>query len=173
MGYDYQRAMSTSTASDITSNTNGAITMADWEYVLSDMDRGYSNIFTGIYGGRECGEDPGPFASITAEYAQKQNDGTLSVPQPVTDMHDLSPKAWSSSSGDFAPCQDHVAQSVLSYSGESIGSAEDANPPHFGDVPAHPDDLGLIDPFQAISMPVEGELDEFSLINGWDRRLAV
>ncbi|KAJ5975673.1 hypothetical protein N7481_009380 [Penicillium waksmanii] len=173
LGYDYQRAMSTSTASDVTSGTNGAITMADWEYVLSDMDRGYSNIFTGIYGGRECGEDPGPFASITAEYAQKQNDSTLSIPQPVTDVHDLSPKAWSSSSGDFAPCQDHVAQSVLSYSGESMGSAEDANLHHFGDAPAHPDDLGLIDPFQAIAMPVEGELDEFSLVNGWDRRLAV
>lgn len=173
LGYDYQRAMSTSTASDVTSGTNGAITMADWEYVLSDMDRGYSNIFTGIYGGRECGEDPGPFASITAEYAQKQNDGTLSIPQTVTDVHDLSPKAWSSSSGDFAPCQDHVAQSVLSYSGESMGSAEDANLHHFGDAPAHPDDLGLIDPFQAIAMPVEGELDEFSLVNGWDRRLAV
>lgn len=174
LGYDYQRAMSGSSSSDVTSgtNTNGAITMADWEYVLSDMDRGYSNIFTGIYGGRECGEDPGPFASITAEYAQKQNDGTL-IPPPATDLPDLSPKAWSSSSGDFAPCQDHVAQSVLSYSGESMGSAEDANLHPFGDAPAHPDEMGLIDPFQAITMPAEGDLDEFSLVNGWDRRLAV
>lgn len=169
MGYDYPPEMSKSTPSDTTS---GAITMADWEYVLSDMDRGYSNIFTGIYGGKECGEDSGPFASITAEYAQKQNDANLSIPPPATDMHDLSPKAWSSSSGDFAPFQEHAAQSVLSYSGESMGSAEDANLHSFADASAHPDDLGLIDPFQTI-MPVKGELDEYALVNGWDRRLAV
>lgn len=169
LGYDYPPEMSKSTPSDTTS---GAITMADWEYVLSDMDRGYSNIFTGIYGGKECGEDSGPFASITAEYAQKQNDANLSIPPPTTDMQDLSPKAWSSSSGDFAPFQEHAAQSVLSYSGESMGSAEDANLHSFADASAHPDDLGLIDPFQTI-MPVKGEIDEYALVNGWDRRLAV
>lgn len=172
LGYDYQRTMSASTPSDAT-NGNGAITMADWEYVLSDMDRGYSNIFTGIYGGKECGEDAGPFASITAEYAQKQNDGSLSIPPPTTELHDLSPQAWSASSGDFAQCQERAAQSVLSYSGESMGSSEDTNLHSFADASVHPDDIGLIDPFQAITMPAEGEMDEFALVNGWDRQLAV
>jgi hypothetical protein len=171
MGYDYPRAMSTSAPSD--ANT-GAITMADWEYVLSDMDRGYSNIFTGIYGGKECGEDPGPFASITAEYNRdhKQlNDDSLVAPPP-SDMHDLSPKAWSASSGELAPNQEPTTQSVLSYSGESMGSAEDHMHP-FTDLSVRPDDMNLIDPFHAITMPPDGDNDEFSLVNGWDRRLAV
>lgn len=165
MGYDLSRAMS----SDVNS---GAITMADWEYVLSDMDRGYSNIFTGIYGGKECGEDPGPFASITAEYSRKPDDGALAIPPATSDMQDLSPEAWSASSGELAPHQEPAAQSVLSYSGESIGSTED-NLPSFTDASVRPDDLSLIDPFHAMSMPPKEEMDEFALANGWDRRLAV
>ncbi|KAJ5204625.1 uncharacterized protein N7498_005504, partial [Penicillium cinerascens] len=169
MGYDYPRAMSTSTPSD--ANT-GAITMADWEYVLSDMDRGYSNIFTGIYGGKECGEDPGPFASITAEYNRdhKQLGDTSLVVPPPGDMHDLSPEAWSASSGEFAPKQEATTQSVLSYSGES--SVEDNVHP-FTDLSVRPDDMNFIDPFHAITMPPEEENGDFALANGWDRRLAV
>jgi len=146
--------------------------MADWEYVLSDMDRGYSNIFTGIYGGKECGEDPGPFASITAEYSRKPDDGALAIPQAPADLQDLSPEAWSASSGEIAPHQEPTAQSVLSYSGESIGSTED-NIHSFTDASVRPDDLSLIDPFHAMSMPPKEEMDEFALANGWDRRLAV
>ncbi|KAJ5091490.1 hypothetical protein NUU61_006360 [Penicillium alfredii] len=167
MGYDHPRAMSCSTPSDVTA---GAITMADWEYVLSDMDRGYSNIFTGIYGGKECGEDPGPFASITAEYNRKPTDGSLVIPPP-TDLHDLSPEAWSASSGDLAPNQEITTQSVLSYSGESLDSAEDNFAP-YADAHLRPDDMNLVDPFNNI-MPAEQEIDEFALVNGWDRRLAV
>lgn len=164
MGYDVPRAMSCSTPSDANA---GAITMADWEYVLSDMDRGYSNIFTGIYGGKECGEDPGPFASITAEYSRKPNDAPLTIPPT-----ELSPEAWSASSGEFAPNQEPTTQSVLSYSGESVGST-DENLHGFADGSVRPDDLNLIDPFQAISMPPKEEMDELALANGWDRRLAV
>ena len=168
IGYDYPRTMSTSATSDPAA---GAITMADWEYVLSDMDRGYSNIFTGIYGGKECGEDPGPFASITAEYSRKPNESTLPMP-PSSDLHDLSPESWSGSSGDLAPNQEPAAQSVLSYSGESLGSTEDSLPP-MADGSVHPDDMGFIDPFHAITLPPEEEIDEFALANGWNRRLAV
>lgn len=168
MGYDLPRAMSCSTPSDV--NT-GAITMADWEYVLSDMDRGYSNIFTGIYGGKECGEDPGPFASITAEYNRKPDAGALAIPPAPTDLHDLSPEAWSASSGELVPHQETTAQSVLSYSGESIGSTED-NLHSFTDASVRPDDLSLLDPFHAMPMPKE-EMDEYTLGSGWDRRLAV
>lgn len=166
VGYDYPRTMSSSTPSD---STGGAITMADWEYVLSDMDRGYSNIFTGIYGGKECGEDPGPFASLTAEYSRKPND-TLTMP-PSTDLHELSPEAWSASSSDLPLNREHTSQSVLSYSGESMGSAEDSFPP-LADASMRPEEMGFIDPFHAISLPPEEEIDEFALANGWDRRLA-
>lgn len=170
MGYDHPRAVSCSTPSDATA---GAITMADWEYVLSDMDRGYSNIFTGIYGGSECGEDPGPFASITAEYGRKSHDATLSIPAPLSnDLHDLSPEAWSASSGDYPLTNDHPTQSVPSYSGESMGSNEDTFT-SLTDASVRPDEMGLLDPFQGLAMPGKDEIDEFSLINGWDRRLAV
>ncbi|KAJ5753150.1 Transcription factor [Penicillium odoratum] len=163
-GYDYTRDMSTSTPSDA---TRGAITMADWEYVLSDMDRGYSNIFNGIYGGKECGEDPGPFASITAEYNRKANDG-LAMPSP-SDMVKLSPESWSASSGDYANQQDHVAQSVLSYSGESMSSEDNLL---LADVSGRAEDMGLYDSFHGLSMPPKEDIDELALVNGWDRRLA-
>ncbi|KAJ5728831.1 uncharacterized protein N7483_003339 [Penicillium malachiteum] len=167
MGYDDPRNLSSSTPSD---PAHGAITMADWEYVLSDMDRGFSNIFTGIYGGKECGEDHGPFASITAEYS-KANDGMLDIPPP-SDMHELSPESWSASSGDYARPQEHTAQSVLSYSGESMESPEE-NPQALVDVSLNPEDMGVFDPFQNYSMPVKEDMDEYALVQGWDRRLAV
>jgi hypothetical protein len=169
MGYEHQRSMSCSTPSD---PTTSAITMADWEYVLSDMDRGYSNIFTGIYGGKECGDDPGPFASITAEYNRKPDDAPLNIPQ--SEMHDLSPEAWSASSGDFAPAHEHTTQSVLSYSSESMGSTDDHLAP-YADVSGLPEDINTLDPFHTFGMPEDKveEFDEFSLVNGWDRRLAV
>ncbi|KAJ5901899.1 Transcription factor [Penicillium taxi] len=164
MPYEYPRVMSTSSDAH-----SGSITMADWEYVLSDMDRGYSNIFTGIYGGKECPEDPGPFATIAAECSRKQNDANLSP-------HDakLSPEAWSSSSGEFTQKQPHTAQSVLSYSGESMGSVEDSLHT-FADTSTslRPEDMNLLDTYNGIPMPVETDIDEFALANGWDRRLAV
>lgn len=169
LGYDYNGPVSRSPQSDAAS---GAITMADWEHVLSDMDSGYSNIFNGIYGGHECADDPGPFASLTAEH-QKSNDGTLSVP-PSAEYHDLSPEAWSSSSGDLSvPTHGHTAQSVMSYSGESISSADDNLHP-FGDATILPEDMGsILDPFQGLPISTEEGLDEYSLVNGWGRRLAV
>lgn len=167
VGYDYPRALSTSNPSDA---PGSAITMADWEYVLSDMDRGYSNIFTGIYGGKECGEDPGPFASITAEYSRKPNE-TLTMP-PSHDMHELSPEAWSASSGDLPSNPERTSQSALSYSGESMGSAEESFPP-LADASVQPEEMGFVDPFHAITLPQGEEIDEFTLVGGWDRRLAV
>jgi hypothetical protein len=146
--------------------------MADWEYVLSDMDRGYSNIFTGIYGGKECGDDPGPFASITAEYNQKPQDETLGIPPTMSATHDLSPEAWSASSGDIPPIQENATQSVLSYSGDSLGSTDDHRA-SFAEVQVHPDDMTLMDPFRGLAIPADEEIDEYSLANGWDRRLAV
>ncbi|KAJ5511779.1 hypothetical protein N7453_003882 [Penicillium expansum] len=141
------------------------------EYVLSDMDRGYSNIFTGIYGGKECGEDPGPFASIAAEYNRKSNDSSLAH-HPQSEMHGLSPEAWSASSGDFVHKQEHTARSVLSYSSESMGSTEESLAP-YADAKVFPEDINTIDPFHTFAMHGEDEVDEFSLVNGWDRRLAV
>lgn len=170
-GYDPGQVIASSAPAD---GTSGTMTMSDWEFVLSDMDRGYSNIFTGIYGGKECGEDSGPFASLTAEYGQKPDPRGVPLAAPQGDAQGLSPEAWSAtSSSDMPPNQDVVAQSVLSYSDESMGSAEEAIPYH--DMRLSPEEQAtLLDPFRGVMMPaVEDEVDDFGLVGGWDRRLAV
>ncbi|KAL2855868.1 fungal-specific transcription factor domain-containing protein [Aspergillus pseudoustus] len=168
MNYDNGQAISCSVPTD---PPTGSMSLADWEFVVSDMDQGYSNIFTGIYGGKECGEDPGPFASLTAEYMQKQDPeiGPLST---HSDFQGLSPEAWSAtSSSDLAVNQEFTARSV--YSDESLGSRDDG-------VPLMPFPLGeragsILDPLHGVVIPAgDDDLDEFGLMaNGWDRRLAV
>ncbi|THD00470.1 hypothetical protein EYZ11_000034 [Aspergillus tanneri] len=169
--YDPGQVIAGSATPDV---VTGAMTMSDWEYVLSDMDRGYSNIFTGIYGGKECGEDSGPFASITAEYGPKLDVRSVPLPGPHGEGQRLSPEAWSAtSSNDMPPSQDTVARSVLSYSDESMGSTDDGIPYH--DVRLSPEgQAALLDPFRGVMMPtVDDETDDFGLASGWDRRLAV
>ena len=147
--------------------------MADWEFVLSDMDRGYSNIFTGIYGGKECGEDTGPFASLTSEYGQKPGQPPVAMPAPQTDLQGLSPEAWSATSSDIPPHQELAAQSVLSYSEDSMaGGSDDGVAFQDLQMPAeeHPN---MVNPFGSIVMPTEEEMDNYGLASGWDRRLAV
>ncbi|PLB43484.1 acetate regulatory DNA binding protein facB [Aspergillus steynii IBT 23096] len=170
-GYDPSQVIASSAPAD---GTSGTMTMSDWEFVLSDMDRGYSNIFTGIYGGKECGEDSGPFASLTAEYGQKPDPRGVPLAAPQGEVQGLSPEAWSAtSSSDMPPNQDVVAQSVLSYSDESMGSAEEGIAYH--DMRLSPEEhASLLDPFRGVMMPaVEDEVDDFGLVGGWDRRLAV
>ncbi|KAJ9268749.1 transcriptional regulator family: Fungal Specific TF [Paecilomyces variotii] len=163
---DSHRAMS---SSDL---PKSALSMADWEFVVSDMAQGHSNIFTGIYGGKECGEDHGPFASLTAEF-QQQHPNSLSIQPHATEAHSLSPEAWSSSSGDLPHNQGATTQSVLSYSEESLGSAEEVSP--LNDMGLHhQDNVNLMDPFKGIIIPAaDDEIDDFGLVDGWDRRLAV
>lgn len=149
---------------------SGPLTTADWEYVVSDMDQGFSNIFTGIYGGKECGEDHGPFATIRAEYGQEPVDlplGLGSTSQP-SDLPELSPVAWSASSngGEIGgkTGTTSAAQSVLNFSEDSMANADDgAN----GGFP------GMLDPFQSIMMPPGGSVTGDFGTTGWDRRLAV
>ncbi|KAI3013190.1 transcriptional regulator family: Fungal Specific TF [Aspergillus niger] len=167
--YDSSHVLSSSAPSD---HPGGPITVSDWEVVLSDMDRGYSNIFTGIYGGRECGEDSGPFASLTAEFAHKGDPMVAPLSAPQAELQGLSPEAWSASSNSDVPAnQDLPAQSVLSYSDE--GSAEDGVP--YNDMRLSPEEqANFLGSFRNVMIPaVEDEVDEFGLINGWDRRLAV
>jgi hypothetical protein len=148
------------------------MTIADWEYILSDMERDYSNISTGTYGGKYCGGDPGPFALITAEHGPKPQEKTLGVPATIGAMHELSPETWSASSGDIPLNRENATQSVLSYSGESLGSTNDHRV-SLADFQVHPDDISLMDPFRGLAIPADEEMDEYSLVNGWNRRLAV
>lgn len=170
--YDsHSRAMSCSGPSDV---SNGAITVADWEFVLSDMDRGYSNIFTGIYGGKECGEDTGPFASITAEYGGQKPQTSMPMTAPQ-DMQGLSPEAWSATSSDIPLKQEMTSQSVLSYSEDSMAGGSDDGVA-FQDLHMSPEDhANMMDPFRGIVIPTEEEMGSYGLVDGtsWERRLAV
>ncbi|KAL4879374.1 fungal-specific transcription factor domain-containing protein [Aspergillus karnatakaensis] len=164
MGYDNQPL-----SCSVPTEPRGNMSLSDWEFVVSDMDQGYSNIFTGIYGGKECGEDHGPFASLTAEYMHKQNPAMVPLSAPNGDIQGLSPEAWSAtSSSDVAHPQELAARSV--YSDESHDSLSLSNLP-FG----LEDRTGsILDPLQGVMIPAgDDEFDEFKLMNGWDRRLAV
>jgi hypothetical protein len=168
-GLEYDQALASTMES-----VNGGITTADWEYVLSDMDQGYSNIFTGIYGGKECGEDHGPFASLTAEYNQKGEPTPIPVTGPQQDVPGLSPETWSTSSSDIAAQQENTNQSIFRHSEDSIGSAEDGAA--FYELPFRPEEQGggILDPFRGMMLPTEEDAlggGEFGI--GWDRRLAV
>ncbi|KKK13479.1 acetate regulatory DNA binding protein [Aspergillus rambellii] len=153
--------------------TSGAMSLTDWEFVVSDMDQGYSNIFTGIYGGKECGEDHGPFASLTTEHVQKQGQMIAPFAASQSDLQGLSPEAWSAtSSSDATHQQELTARSV--YSEESLGSTDDVVP--FPNMQPSPEERtsALLDPFRGVMIPTgDDEIDEFGLVNGWDRRLAV
>lgn len=176
--YDgHTRALSSSGPADVPA---GAITVADWEFVLSDMDRGYSNIFTGIYGGKECGEDTGPFASLTAEYDPKPTaaapvavPSTMPMSASQPDLQDLSPEAWSATSSSDIP----LKQEMLSYSEESLGGGSEDGAVAYQDLQMPPEEqaaASMMDPFRGIVIPTEEEMDNYNLVNGsWERRLAV
>ena len=153
------------------SDAGGNLTATDWELVLSDMDRGYSNIFTGIYGGKEVGEDHGPFASLTAEYSHKPDTMPMALPG-AHELQGLSPEEWSAtSSSDVGAHQ--APQSVLSFSDESLGSLDDGMP--FNDLHQSPEEhANMLDPsWNVLLPPTKDGADELGLANDWDRRLAV
>ncbi|KAL4940696.1 hypothetical protein BDV06DRAFT_196123 [Aspergillus oleicola] len=149
------------------------VSPSDWEFVVSDMDQGYSNIFTGIYGGKECGEDHGPFASLTAEYMHKQGQVMPPLSTSTGELQGLSPEAWSASSNsDITHPHELATRSV--YSDESLGSRDEGLPMPNMQFPLDDRAGGLLDPLQGVIMPAgDEETDEFGLANGCDRRLAV
>lgn len=169
LGYDTNPPMSCSVPTD---GPTGNMSMSDWEFVVSDMDQGFSNIFTGIYGGKECGEDPGPFASLTAEYMNKQGQAMPPLSTSSGELQGLSPEAWSATSSSDVPHQRELAtQSV--YSDESLGSRDDSLLPNLP-FALEERNGSILDPLQGVIIPTgDNEIDEFGLVNGWDRRLAV
>ena len=143
--------------------TAASLTTSDWEYVVTDMDRGFSNIFTGIYGGKECGDDTGPFAAIKAEYEMKRAEAPLPLPPQQPDLHGVPPETWSATSSELPVNHGPATQSVFSYSEESMASADDSGAPL----------TDVLDPYRGIIMPAtDDNLDNYGLNNGW-RRLAV
>ncbi|KAL5042517.1 hypothetical protein BDW71DRAFT_189833 [Aspergillus fruticulosus] len=173
LGYD-GNPLSCSVPTDSPAPPSGNMTVTDWEFVVSDMDQGYSNIFTGIYGGKECGEDHGPFASLTAEYMLKQGNAMPPSLTSTDELQGLSPEAWSAtSSSDVAQPQELATHSV--YSDGSLGSRDHSLPlPNTMPFPIEDRTSTLLDPLQGVIIPAgDDDIDDFGLVNGWDRRLAV
>lgn len=111
-----------------------AHTVSDWERVLCSMDNGHGSIYDGIYGGTS----PDYLASFPDVYP--------------ANGHEWSPDAWNPDKADLqlkAP----VAQSVLSYSEESLTSGEDMSGSSNADA--------MQDPFGGIAIPHLG--DDFEL----------
>lgn len=89
--------MSYSAPSEPPAGAASSVSMSEWEYVLGNMDRGSSNIFNGIYGGRMCGDHydydgggddtVGPFAALTGEYTRKMQQQQQQQQQREEEQH--------------------------------------------------------------------------------------
>ncbi|KAL1960453.1 hypothetical protein VTO42DRAFT_7752 [Malbranchea cinnamomea] len=121
---------------------------SDWEHVLSSIENGHSNIYTGIYGGSEAGETPVAYLALNGStpslqppqtQPQRHQPHRLSAPSLPTfhlpqslggatgsthDLHDWTSENWSATvSSGIQP-----AHSVVSYSEESLASTDDLPP---------------------------------------------
>ena len=126
---------------------------SDWEHVLSDIESGHANIYTGIYGGSEAGETPAAYMALNGNtppclhpsqgqpQRQQQPQHRQSAPslpnlhpgaaslggQATTthNMHNWTSENWSATVASLRP-----THSVVSYSEESMTSAGDLSPGH-------------------------------------------
>ena len=159
------------------------LTMSDWEHVLTaDVDNGQNNIYSGIYGGSECGEASGPFATLSASYHhyQAQHSSALPLPQAIHELPDWSPESWSSTnSSEMHHHSAATAQSVVSYSEESLGSPEDLVSAASA-TSKHRDALTSMDPFEGCEgIVIPHSLDsidhgtDYPVVDGWPTRCPV
>lgn len=160
---DAVRSMSTTDVSKM------ALSAAEWECILSDLDQGSLNIFNGIYGGQDCAGQTSPFSSVNTSGRNPQQSASPHAPvvqQPVRlTPHDTSSESWSaSSSGDVS----HVHDSASSYPSEDgAGSSDHAiSIKNYG----FPQSLHMVDPVKGIMMPsAEEDFVDLGLFDGWDR----
>lgn len=144
-----------------------AVSNADWEYILRDLDRGQANIYNGIYGGKEPG-DQEPFAALSENFPHTYHPNTsaFTLPSQVNDIPNLSPEAWSSSSREFSTEHSQAPQSVLSTE-ESFGSTEEL-------LVSNDFGMSLADSHKGIVIPnAEENFHDLGLLELWDQQLPV
>ncbi|KAK2808338.1 hypothetical protein FQN49_008721, partial [Arthroderma sp. PD_2] len=95
--------------------------MSEWEHVLTDIDSGHANIFTGIYGGSECGQAPAAFATLGSSYHPPSQQSTPSLSIPVLQSSPDSMHGWPQESWASAP------RNAIPRSHPSHNSANPAN----------------------------------------------
>ena len=108
--------------------------ISEWEHVLSDIDSGHANIFTGIYGGSECGQTPAAFATLGSNFQQQQpqqhqqhqqhpqsSPVSIMPPSSSRSMNEWSPEPWSSTSSNGLP---HAHPTTTSASGSTVTATQ-------------------------------------------------
>jgi hypothetical protein len=146
-----------------------ALSAAEWESILSDLDHGNLNIFNGIYGGQDRADQPSSHDSIDNGYSPLQ---TASAYTPTMQQHvrlspqDTSSEAWSAcSSGDIS----YVHDGVPGYPAENGLNTEDVLSFRDFDLPHS---LQMVDAVKGIMIPsADEDFVDLGIFDGWDRSL--
>ncbi|KAM5434295.1 DNA-binding transcription factor cat8 [Microsporum ferrugineum] len=92
---------------------NPQVGIPEWEHVLTDIDNGHANLFTGIYGGSECGQASAAFATLGSNYApSQQSTPALSIPvlhSSPDSMHGWPQEPWNAAPRNPIP-RSHPSQ---------------------------------------------------------------
>lgn len=144
-----------------------AISDANWELILRDLDWGPANIHNSIYGGKEP-EDKGPFAVCSENVMQQYHPiaSAFAIPLQTKDNPQLSPRTQSSSSREVSTEHSQPPQSILGTE-DGLGSAEG--------LPLSKDfGIGIADSHNGIAIPHAAEdFYDLELLQFWDQHLPV
>lgn len=146
-----------------------ALSAAEWECILSDLDHGNLNIFNGIYGGQERADQPTSHGPIDNDYSPHQ---TASAYAPIMQQNmrlspqDTSSEAWSAcSSGDMS----YVHDGVSGYPAENGPNTDDVL--SFKDFDL-PQSLQMAEAVKGIMIPsADEDFVDLGIFDGWDRSL--
>lgn len=148
-----------------------ALSAAEWECILSDLDHGSSNIFNGIYGGQDCASQQSPHSSTSISGYSPQHSTSVYVPvmQQAARLspHDTASEAWSAcSSGDMS----HMLESVPGYpSDNGLGGTDDYSTIKEYELQQS---LHMVDPVKGIMIPsTEEDYVDLGIFEGWDHSL--
>lgn len=146
-----------------------ALSAAEWECILSDLDHGNLNIYNGIYGGQERADQPSSNGPIDNSYSPHQ---TTSAYAPITQQHvrlspqDTSSEAWSAcSSGDIS----YVHDGAPGYPAENGLNTDDVLAFKDFDLPQS---LQMAETVKGIMIPsTDEDFVDLGIFDGWDRSL--
>lgn len=159
------RSMSTTDVSKM------ALSAAEWECILSDLDHGSLNIFNGIYGGQEC---PTQYSANTSGSSGYSPQHTVSGYAPIMNQQvrlspqDTSSEAWSAcSSGDIGYVHEGVPYVPLEngFNGDDVLAFDEFDLPQ---------SLQIVDAAKGVVVPANEEAYiDLGFYDGWDRPLMV
>ncbi|PGH13967.1 hypothetical protein AJ80_06107 [Polytolypa hystricis UAMH7299] len=150
-------------------------TMSDWEHILSDMDNGHSNIYTGIYGGGERGDVAGAFPPGSG--AAFPHSSHAHAPPSLHNLQGWSPETWPSSGGSDLHSNNNNSSNNNNHHpanpAHSVMSYSDASPSSVDDFSRHADaPTSAVDGFDGIVIPhnltaIESVPRDYSVVDSW------